>query len=141
MDVFHAAVLQTPVAGLQRSAASDQSSGISPGFWGLVGIAPRDVYHRLARKIAVATIVFLLIVDLAGGAVLSFVGISLSVVQVAGSLVVAAMGWRLLNEHEAGSREGISDAATDHRSLDKKIFYLFSCPSLPVRALWWSLSR
>jgi len=72
--------------------------------FGLVGIAPRDVYHRLARKIAVATIIFLLFVDLAGAAVLSFFGISLSVVQVAGGLVVAVMGWRLLNEQEAGSR-------------------------------------
>ena len=97
-------------------------------FFGLVGIAPREVYHRLARKIAVATILFLLVVDLAGAAVLNFFGISLSVVQLAGGLVVAAMGWRLLNEQEAGNREGASVAATDHRSLDEKVFYPFSFP-------------
>ena len=125
MDVFHAAVLQKPVAGLQRSAASDQFSGISPGLWGTGWDCARDVFHRLARKIA---IVFLLTVDLAGAAVLSFFGISLSVVQVAGGLVVAAMGWRLLNEQEAGSREGGSAAATGHRSLDEKVFYPFSFP-------------
>lgn len=97
-------------------------------FFGLVGIAPRDVYHRLARKIAVATIIFLVIIDLAGAAVLEFFSISLPVVQVAGGLVVAAMGWRLLNEREESSREGVSAAATDHRSLDEKVFYPFSFP-------------
>jgi multiple antibiotic resistance protein len=125
MDVFHASVLQKPVAGLQRSAASDQSSGISPGLFWTGRDCARNVFHRLARKIA---LVFLLTVDLAGAAVLSFFGISLSVVQVAGGLVVAAMGWRLLNEQEAGSREGVSAAATGHRSLDEKVFYPFSFP-------------
>jgi hypothetical protein len=120
MDVFHASVLQKPVAGLQRSAASDQSSGISPGLFWTAWDCARDVFHRLARKIAI---------DLAGAAVLSFFGISLSVVQVAGGLVVAAMGWRLLNEQEAGSREGVSAAATGHRSLDEKVFYPFSFPT------------
>jgi hypothetical protein len=99
MDVFHAAVLQKPVAGLQRSAASDQSSAISSGLFWTGWDCARNVFHQLARKIA---IVFLLTVDLAGAAVLSFFGISLSVVQVAGGLVVAAMGCRLLNEQEAG---------------------------------------
>lgn len=97
-------------------------------FFGLVGIAPRDVYHRLARKIAVATIIFLVIIDVAGAAVLEFFSISLPVVQVAGGLVVAAMGWRLLNEREEGSREGVSAAVTDDRSLDDKTFYPFSFP-------------
>lgn len=97
-------------------------------FFGLVGVAPRDVYHRLARKIAVTTILFLLVIDLAGAAVLNFFSISLPVVQVAGGLVVAAMGWRLLNEKEESSREGVSAAATDHRSLDEKVFYPFSFP-------------
>ncbi|HEX5434421.1 MAG TPA: MarC family protein, partial [Candidatus Angelobacter sp.] len=60
-------------------------------FFGLVGIAPREVYHRLARKIAVTTIIFLVIIDVAGAAVLEFFSISLPVVQVAGGLVVAAM--------------------------------------------------
>lgn len=97
-------------------------------FFGLVGIAPREVYHRLARKIAVTTIIFLVIIDVAGAAVLEFFSISLPVVQVAGGLVVAAMAWRLLNEQEESSREGVSAAVTDARSLDEKVFYPFSFP-------------
>ena len=97
-------------------------------FFGLVGIAPRQVYHRLARKIAITTIFFLLGVDLAGAAVLAFFSISLPIVQVAGGLVVAAMGWRLLTEREEETREGVSAATTDHRSLDEKVFYPFSFP-------------
>lgn len=97
-------------------------------FFGLVGAAPREIYHRLARKIAITTILFLLVVDLIGAAILSFFAISLPVVQVAGGLVVAAMGWSLLNEKEVESRDGVSAAVTDHRSLDEKVFYPFSFP-------------
>ena len=97
-------------------------------FFGLVGAAPAEVYHRLARKIAFNTIIFLFFADLAGAAVLTFFSLSLPVVQVAGGLVVASMGWKLLNQSEASERAEVSSAQTDHRSLDAKAFYPFSFP-------------
>jgi multiple antibiotic resistance protein len=97
-------------------------------FFGMVGPAPPEVYHRLARKIAVTTVIFLLVVDVSGAAVLSFFGISLPVVQLAGGLVVVAIGWRMLNEERAESRENMVAPGFDPRSLDEKVFYPFSFP-------------
>lgn len=97
-------------------------------FFGMVGPAPPEVYRRLARKIAVTTIIFLLIVDASGAAVLTFFSISLPVVQVAGGLVVVAIGWRLLNEERAESRENMVSPGYDPRSLDEKVFYPFTFP-------------
>src|ERR1700739_2735724 len=70
-------------------------------FLGLVGNAPASVYKKLAFKIAVSTTIFLFIVEVVGTALLAFFGISLPVVQVAGGLVLASMGWSLLNQKEA----------------------------------------
>lgn len=97
-------------------------------FFGMIGPAPPEVYRRLARKIAVSTFIFLLIVDISGAAVLTFFGISLPVVQLAGGLVVVAIGWRLLNEERAESRETMVSPAFDPRALDEKIFYPFTFP-------------
>src|SRR5215469_1258149 len=73
-------------------------------FLGLVGNAPPDVYRTLARKIAISTVLFLVTIELVGTAVLAFFGISIPVVQVAGGLMLAAMGWSLLNQPESGRR-------------------------------------
>lgn len=69
-------------------------------FLGLVGIVPAEVYRSLARRIAVNTILFFAVIELLGSALLSFFGISLPIVQVSGGLVLAAMGWSLLNEKD-----------------------------------------
>jgi multiple antibiotic resistance protein len=97
-------------------------------FFGMVGPAPSEVYHRLARKIAVTTVIFLLVVDISGAAVLTFFSISLPVVQVAGGLVVVAIGWKLLTEEREESRENMVSPGYDSRSLDEKVFYPFSFP-------------
>jgi hypothetical protein len=67
---------------------------------GLVGDAPAPVFRDLARKIAIRTTLFLAVVELVGSALLEFFGISLPVIQVAGGLVLATMGWGLLNQNE-----------------------------------------
>ena len=41
-------------------------------FLGLVGDEPSAVYRQLARKIAVATIVFLIVIEFLGSLILSF---------------------------------------------------------------------
>jgi multiple antibiotic resistance protein len=97
-------------------------------FFGMVGPAPSEVYHRLARKIAFTTVIFLLVVDVLGAAVLTFFSISLPVVQVAGGLVVVAIGWKLLNEEREESRENMVSPNYDSRSLNEKVFYPFTFP-------------
>src|SRR6202012_4798235 len=67
-------------------------------FYGLVGGAPPGGYRRPAGRISINTVLFLLVIELIGAAVLSFFGISLPIVEVAGGLVLASMGWSLLNK-------------------------------------------
>jgi multiple antibiotic resistance protein len=96
---------------------------------GLVGDAPASVYRDLARKIAIRTTLFLAVVELVGTALLEFFGISLPVVQVAGGLVLASMGWGLLNQHEAqADPDRTRVAETSFGSLEQKIFYPLTFP-------------
>jgi len=94
----------------------------------LIGDAPEQVFHSLARRIAINTILFLIVVEMAGTAVLAFFGISLPVVQVAGGLTLAAMGWKLLNQAESDSSKRAEVANLDATRLQEEIFYPFTFP-------------
>ena len=98
-------------------------------FLGLVGEAPDSVYRDLARQVAIRTTLFFLAVELVGTALLTFFGISLPVVQVAGGLVLAAMGWSLLNQRAARPNPN-APAVTEARygSLQEKVFYPLTFP-------------
>ena len=91
-------------------------------FLGLVGPADAVVYRRLARKVALYTVLFLMVVDLAGALVLTFFGISLPVIQVAGGLVLASMGWRLFNQPDAPEAAQASASSRSLEDLDSEVF-------------------
>ncbi len=96
---------------------------------GIVGNASAAVYRKLARKIAIRTALLFVVVELVGATLLHFFGISLPVVQVAGGLVLAAMGWRLLNREGVDTDHGQGDvASTTFETLEEKIFYPFTFP-------------
>jgi multiple antibiotic resistance protein len=98
-------------------------------FVSLVGAAPPAVYRSLARKIAISTTLFLVTIEVIGTALLNFFGISLPVIQVAGGLTLAAMGWGMLNEQQTQTKQKVAevdDCAL--ASLEKKIFYPFTFP-------------
>lgn len=98
-------------------------------FLGLVGAASPAVYRALARKIAISTALFLITIELLGTAMLRFFGISLPVMQVSGGLVLAAMGWGLLNEQEPHKKASPDEVdRPDFGSLEQKIFYPFTFP-------------
>jgi multiple antibiotic resistance protein len=97
-------------------------------FLTMVGTVPRDVIRSLAKRIAFSTTLFLLVVDLGGAGILQVFGISLPVVQLAGGLVVAAMGWRLLNESDTVVRREPAASAVDPAALGGKVFYPFTFP-------------
>jgi multiple antibiotic resistance protein len=97
-------------------------------FLGMVGVTESSVYKVLARKIAFMTALFLLILDVAGATALKVFGISLPVVQLSGGLVVAAMGWSLLNQKEASGAHDPAPQVPDSTSLQRKIFYPFTFP-------------
>lgn len=97
-------------------------------FLGLVGPADAVVYKRLARKVALLTVLFLVGVDLVGSLVLAFFGISLPVVEVAGGLVLSSMGWRLLSEPDAPDFAPTAQMPNSLHELDSKVFYPFTFP-------------
>ncbi len=97
-------------------------------FLGIVGPADSMVYKRLARRIAVRTVLFLVAVDLIGAVVLTFFGISLPVIEVAGGLVLASMGWQLLNEPDVEMQAVKAQPSKSLQVLDSKTFYPFTFP-------------
>jgi len=103
-------------------------------FLGLVGDAPPSVYHALARRIAINNIIFLAVFELLGATILNFFGISLPIVQLSGGLVIAVMGWSVLNERDsrANSRNKQEESEVggdvDLRDLEQKAFYPFTFP-------------
>jgi multiple antibiotic resistance protein len=98
-------------------------------FVGCVGDASASVYRDLARKIAISTMLFLLVIELVGTGLLEFFGISLPVVQVAGGLVLASMGWSLLNQQESGANPDSAPVAkVSLESLQQKVFYPLTFP-------------
>jgi len=103
-------------------------------FLGLAGEAPPEVYRTVARKIAINNIIFLTIIELLGAGILNFFGISLPIVQLSGGIVIAAMGWSVLNERDARAISRNKQEETEVRDetstrlLDQDAFYPFTFP-------------
>lgn len=97
-------------------------------FLGMVGPVEHAVYKRLARKIALITVLFLLTVDFVGSFILTFFGVSLPVVEVAGGLVIASMGWKLLNEPDRAAAVLPEQPLHTSAALDARVFYPFTFP-------------
>jgi multiple antibiotic resistance protein len=103
-------------------------------FLGLVGQAPSKDLRSLARRIAISNVIFLAVFELAGAAILNFFGISLPIVELSGGMVVAAMGWAVLNERSAvadtrnKTEESGRTAEPDARRLEEGVFYPFTFP-------------
>jgi multiple antibiotic resistance protein len=103
-------------------------------FLGLVGDAPPAVIRSLARKIAINNVIFLAVIELLGATILNFFGISLPIVQLSGGIVIAAMGWSVLNERSAGvssrkkEEETAAGGGPDTQHLEEGVFYPFTFP-------------
>jgi multiple antibiotic resistance protein len=103
-------------------------------FLGLVGSAPIDIYRGLARRIAINTVIFLAIIEVIGSYLLGFFGISLPIVQLAGGLVIAMIGWSMLNQQDSHPNPEKTEAAvpavtqSEIDTLQQKAFYPFTFP-------------
>jgi multiple antibiotic resistance protein len=89
--------------------------GCAPIFLSLTQQYPQPVRRVLAQKIAAYSFVILAVSLLFGTAILSFFGISLAVIQIAGGLLVTTTGWKLLNQENVQpsgqeSRAALGDA-------------------------------
>ena len=98
----------------------------------LLGLTRRadDATHRtIARGVAVNSLVLLLVVLVAGRLFLELFGISIPIVQLAGGIVLAGMGWSMLFQPdapvEAQEQSAPSGAMGDYSG---SIFYPFTFP-------------
>jgi multiple antibiotic resistance protein len=98
-------------------------------FMGIVGAAPAGVYRTLSRRIAINTTLFMIVIQLVGTTAFRFFGISLPVMQVSGGLVLAAMGWHLLNQSDPPpTPAAASGDGQDISQLEQQVFYPFTFP-------------
>ena len=103
-------------------------------FLGLVDHAPIEIYRSLARRIAINTVIFFVVIGLIGSSLLTFFGISLPIMQVSGGIVIAMIGWSLLNQKDSAHNLEKTDAAVpavttaEIDSLTSKAFYPFTFP-------------
>jgi multiple antibiotic resistance protein len=90
--------------------------GSAPIFLSLTAGCSHEVRNWLAWQVALNGFFLLLGSLFFGSAILEFFGITLPVVRIAGGFVVAAMGWKLLNEGGGPpERDAINVASTSQR--------------------------
>jgi multiple antibiotic resistance protein len=98
--------------------------GSAPIFSSLVGDVQESVQSLLAKKIAIYSVILLIVSMLWGVEVLSFFGIAIYAVQIGGGLVVTVTGWSLLNRDASRTK---SEGGDDENILEHA-FYPFTLP-------------
>lgn len=86
-------------------------------FLALTKGASDDDMRKLPFKVGINTFILLVVVLITGSWILRFFGISVPIVQVAGGLIVAYIGWTVLNQsssQEASRVEGESKKEVSH---------------------------
>jgi len=76
---------------------------ITPVFANLLSSASRDTEKRVARQVAINCWFLLMGAIFVGSHVLALFGISLPIVRIGGGILVAVVGWRLLNSNAQDS--------------------------------------
>lgn len=99
--------------------------GNAPFFLALTAGETDAGRNVLARKVALNSLLLLLAALFFGDDVLAFFGVSVPVVQLAGGLVVAGLGWRLL--HEKGGDDKTPDPP-DPDAAAARAFYPLTLP-------------
>jgi len=96
-------------------------------FLGLTrGVKP-DVRRELAKRVALNSFIVLVGSLLLGALILSFYGISIPVLRVAGGIIVAVAGWKLLNEGSHKELEASNEGVSRSTPLDQA-FYPLTLP-------------
>jgi len=87
-----------------------------------------QTWKSMSRKIAFYSFLFLSFFFFFGSYILKLFGISIPVVQFSGGIVLALMGWQLLNQKETS--KPASDAGLDNPDslIEAKAFYPFTFP-------------
>ena len=96
---------------------------------GLTRQADEATRRSIAREVAVNSMLLLLAVLVAGRVFLALFGISVPIVQLAGGMVLAAMGWGMLFQPDAPAAAKTQDSPTgESGDYSGSIFYPFTFP-------------
>lgn len=93
----------------------------------IVNGSPPEELNKLAYKVAFYTAVMLITALLAGSWILRMFGISIPIVLIGGGLILAYIGWQLLNQPADPHKAEIVAAATK-TDFDKMAFYPLTMP-------------
>ncbi|WP_230412245.1 MarC family protein [Undibacterium hunanense] len=129
MIIFFKALIVVPITLLPIL----NPIAIAPIFLSMTGPIEPQLANRLAKRIALNCFFLLMGAVFIGSYVLDFFGISLPIVRVAGGIVVAMAGWKLLNDQ--GQDKLRNSVAASHggstwtrEELRSRGFYPFSFP-------------
>jgi multiple antibiotic resistance protein len=99
-DISILAILKSGVLAFVTLFPIVNPLGDAPIFLELTREYPASVQRLLSRKCAAYGFIILAACLMLGTQILAFFGISIPVVQVAGGIVLACTGWRLLNQSD-----------------------------------------
>lgn len=104
--------------------------GGAPIFVQMTRVCSPPIRAKLARKVAINGFIILIVSMLAGTRILTFFGISLPVLRVAGGLVVTFVGWSILHQGDSSAETPPSDAMSDVdiHSVEAQAFYPLTMP-------------
>jgi multiple antibiotic resistance protein len=101
--------------------------GMALIFLGMTRSASRDQRTNLAKRVSIYSFLIISISYHIGAFILGFFGISVPVLRVAGGMVLAASGWRLLNETR-GKNDTDLGVGVGSGSLAQLAFYPLTMP-------------
>jgi multiple antibiotic resistance protein len=102
--------------------------GCAPIFLTLSSGYPENIRKVLAKKIAIYAFAILICSFFIGSFILAFFGITLFVLRIAGGMVLAATGWKLLNQKE----DPASEVRGNLGSLEDALSHAFYPLTLPI---------
>ncbi len=102
--------------------------GGAPLFLSLTHYYSADERKILSRRIALNSVVLIVVSYFIGTHILAFFGISLPVVQVGGGMVLASTGWALLKQKDDDSTKADVHRSVGAQDLSTKAFYPLTLP-------------
>ena len=102
--------------------------GSAPLFLSLTHYYSPEERKILSRRIALNSIVLIVVSYFIGTHILAFFGISIPVVQVGGGLVLAATGWALLKQKDENNTKVEVHRSVGEQDLLTKAFYPLTLP-------------
>lgn len=102
--------------------------GTAVVLYGMTGNVDDKTWKSASRRIALNTFLLLSFFFFFGGFILKLFGISIPVVQLSGGMVLAAIGWGLLNQQEEQQAPADVQQHDSAASLQTRLFYPYTFP-------------